>query len=114
MSDNETWPTCGTSCSVYVDYLASSTHFTPSFSRLGDSSVHHPPPKYPDPDLLMSSASGASMTERPKKKDSSFYMNKKEYREMMERRNKEIRQAFAALKGASKVQTYITAQCTLI
>jgi len=113
MSDNELWPTCGTSCSVYVDFLASGTHFTPSFSRLGDSSAHHPPPKYPDPSLLMSSASGVSMTERPKK-GSSLYMNKKEYREMMERRNKEIRQAFAALKGASKVQNYITGQCTLI
>ena len=99
--------TTGTSCSVYVDFIASDTHFTPPHSPLGKSDVHHPAPEYPDPSFFMSSASGASMIERPKKKDScSMYMNKKEYREMMERREKEIRQAFAALKGASKVQCF--------
>ena len=67
--------------------------------------LHFPAPELDNPSVWMSSASGASLPDPPKKKDhQSLYMNKKDYRERMEKRNKEIRQAFTALKGASKVQ----------
>ena len=104
MSDEER-SRCSTGLSIRPDLVLSSalTDFSPSHSPLG--SLNFPAPEYPDPSVWMSSASGASMTEHPKRRASrSLYMNKKEYREVIEKRNKEIRQAFAALKGASKVQ----------
>jgi len=97
----------GTATFVHPDFMVSSlTDFSPSHSPLGSADVHLPAPEFPDPSVWMSSASGASLPDPPRRKSAQLYMNKKDYRERMEKRNKEIRQAFAALKGASKVQCY--------
>ena len=108
-SDCETYDTgtrTGTGViSICVEFVPSSiSQFSAPHSPLGQSDVHFPAPAYSNPSFGMSSASNVSMPDHLKKKASSLYINKKEYREMVERRNKEIREAFAALKGATKVE----------